>query len=95
MISILKRVVVIGEGSFKLGILLGHPPISSFDMLLVTRTGFENLMFPFWFTLLGGSFLSSWTRKALPFYSLYPPFLGCSGLFMIGRVSSMPTTTHL
>jgi hypothetical protein len=47
-------------------------------------------MFPLWFALLGGGsfvFLDVWV---LPFCSLFPPtfFLGCFGLFMIGRVSS-------
>jgi len=35
----LRRVVVIGEGSFRLGILSTGPPFSLFDMLLVTREG--------------------------------------------------------
>jgi hypothetical protein len=94
MISILKHVVVIDEDSFKLGILLGHPPISSFDMLLATRRGFKNMMFPVvvhplrWFLCLLGV-------KSFHFIPYIPPFLGCYGLFMIGRFSSMPTTTHL
>jgi hypothetical protein len=29
-------------------------PLSLFDMLLVIGGGFWNLMFPLWFTLLGG-----------------------------------------
>jgi hypothetical protein len=39
VISILKCVVIIGEGSSKLGILLGGPPLSLFDMLFATRGG--------------------------------------------------------
>jgi len=34
--SILRRVVIIGEGSSRLGVLLGGSPISLFDMLLIS-----------------------------------------------------------
>jgi len=56
-------------GSFWLGIFLGRSPLSLFDMLLTIRkcegvwargggaAGFENLMFPLWFALLGDSFV--------------------------------------
>jgi len=37
VISILRCVVTGGEGSFKLGILLGGLPIFLFDMLLMTK----------------------------------------------------------
>jgi len=39
VISILRRVVTVGEGSSRLGILSTGPPLSLFDMLLVTRGG--------------------------------------------------------
>jgi hypothetical protein len=39
VVSILKHVVAIGKGSSKLGILIGGPPLSLFDMLLVIRRG--------------------------------------------------------
>jgi hypothetical protein len=39
VISILKCVVAIGEGSSRLGILSGDPSLSLFDMLLVTKGG--------------------------------------------------------
>jgi hypothetical protein len=38
-ISILKHVVVIGEGSFKLGVISRGPPLSLFDMFLATKGG--------------------------------------------------------
>ncbi len=37
MISILKRADTVDEGSYRLGILSGGPPLSVFDMLLATR----------------------------------------------------------
>jgi len=43
-------------------------------------------MFPLQFTLLGVFVVLSWV---LPFSSLYSPFFGCFGLFMIGRVSTL------
>jgi hypothetical protein len=49
------------EGSSRLGLLRGDPPLSLFDMLL----GVGNLMFPLWFTL-SVVLLSSWTW-VLPF----------------------------
>jgi hypothetical protein len=33
--SILKQVIIVGEGSSKLGVLISAPPFSFFDMLLV------------------------------------------------------------
>jgi hypothetical protein len=36
VVSIFRRAITVGEGSFKLGVLLGGPPFSLFDMLLVT-----------------------------------------------------------
>jgi hypothetical protein len=57
-------------------------------MLLVTKRGFGNLMFPLWFTLLGDFFFTYWTW-VLPFCSLYSPLFGHFGFFfLIGRVSS-------
>lgn len=47
MISILKSVVVIGEGSFKPGILLRHPPLSSFDIASCDKKGVWKLDVPF------------------------------------------------
>lgn len=35
-IFILRCAVAVGEGSFRLGLLSGGPPISFFDMLLTT-----------------------------------------------------------
>jgi hypothetical protein len=39
VIFILKRVVAVGKSFSKLGILIGGPPLSLFDMLLTTRRG--------------------------------------------------------
>jgi hypothetical protein len=39
VISILRRVVTVGEGSSRLGVLSTGPTLSLFDMLLVTRGG--------------------------------------------------------
>jgi hypothetical protein len=39
VVSILKHAGAIGEGSSKLGILSGGPPLSLFDMLLATKVG--------------------------------------------------------
>jgi len=50
-------------------------------------------MFPLWSALLGGSFV--FLDVGPSFFSLYSPFLGCFGLFMIGRVSlSIPITKY-
>jgi hypothetical protein len=35
-----------------------------------------NLMFPLWFALLCGSFLSSWTWGPSTLFLVFPPFLG-------------------
>jgi hypothetical protein len=47
----------------------------------------KNLMFPLWFALLGGSFVFLDVGHSILFL-VFPPFLGCFGLFIIGRVSS-------
>ncbi len=44
-------------------------------------------MFPSWFTCFGGSFVSLAIGPSILFF-VFPLFLGCFGLFMIGRVSS-------
>jgi hypothetical protein len=81
--------VVVGEGSSRLGTLSGGlSPLSLFDMLLVTGGGFENLMFPLCFVLLFGSFCllvcgSFHFVHCIPLF-----FLGVLCFFMIGRVSS-------
>jgi hypothetical protein len=50
-------------------------------------------MFPLWFALLGGSFV--FLDVGPSFFSLYSPFFGCFGLFMIVRVSlSLPFTKY-
>jgi len=49
--------MLLGEGLSRLGLLSGGPSLSLFDMLLVAWRGFENLMFPLWFTLSCGSFV--------------------------------------
>jgi hypothetical protein len=38
-IFILKHVIIVGEGSCKLGIFLKGPPLSLFDMFLATGGG--------------------------------------------------------
>jgi hypothetical protein len=40
-----------------LGVLSRDPPLSLFDMLLVTKRGFKNLVLLLWFVLLCGSFV--------------------------------------
>jgi hypothetical protein len=37
VVSILKHFIAIGEGSFRLGLLSGGPPLSLFDMFFMTR----------------------------------------------------------
>lgn len=39
VVSILKRAVVVGEGSSRLGLLSRGPPFSSFDTFLATGRG--------------------------------------------------------
>jgi hypothetical protein len=39
MISILKHVVALGEGSSRLGLLSRSPPLSLFDMLFARERG--------------------------------------------------------
>ncbi len=39
MVFILKHVVIIGENSYRLGVLLEGPSLSLFDMLLVIGEG--------------------------------------------------------
>ncbi len=74
MISILKSVVVRGEGSFKLGILLRHPPLSLFDIASCDKKGVWKLDVPFVVHPLKVVLLSSWTL-VLPFCSLYSPLV--------------------
>jgi hypothetical protein len=47
-------------------------------------------MFPLWFTFLGGSFV--FLDMGPYFVPCIPPFFGCFGLFMTGRVSSFSLT---
>jgi len=51
------------------------------------RREFRNLMFPLWFTLLGGFYCLP-GHGSFHFVPCFPPpfFFGCFGLFMIGRV---------
>jgi hypothetical protein len=60
-ISILQCVVAVGEGSTRLGVLLGGPSFYYWIWFLQPE-GFGNMMF----------------------CSLYSPFFGCFGFFMIG-----------
>ncbi len=39
VVSILRRIVVVGESLFRPGVLLRGPPLSLFDMLLMTQGG--------------------------------------------------------
>ncbi len=59
----------ISEGLSKLGILLGSPPISLFDILLTTREGLGTRFSPRWFVYL---------LRCGSFHFVYyiPPFLG-------------------
>jgi hypothetical protein len=41
MVFILKCVVAVSEGSYRLGILSGGPPLSLFDMLLAMGRGLK------------------------------------------------------
>jgi len=74
-ISILKHVIAIGEGSSRLGVLLGGSPLSLFDMLLRRGRGFGNLMFTLWFTLVGGLFVFLDACLSILFF-VFPLFLG-------------------
>ncbi len=80
----LRRAIVVGEGFFKLGIVLKGPPLLLFVTFFTTRGGLKT-----WHSipLLRWFFSSCWTW-VFPFFSLYSPFFGCFGLFMIGKVSS-------
>ncbi len=75
MISILKSGVVRGEGSFKLGILVGHPPPFLIWYACCNKKGVGKLDVPLLVHLLRWFFLLSWTW-VLPFYSLYSPLSG-------------------
>jgi len=84
-------VAVVGEGSFRLGVLSGGPPLSLFDMLLETARGGGGSATrcspcgsPYWVVLL-----SSWMWGPSILFLLFPLFFGCFGLLMIGRVSSI------
>jgi hypothetical protein len=46
------------------------------------------MMFPFWFTLLGGSFVFLDVSPSILFL-IFSLLFGCFGLFMMGRVSSI------
>ncbi len=39
VVFILRGVVIVSEGFFKLGVILGGLPLSLFDMFFVTRKG--------------------------------------------------------
>jgi hypothetical protein len=41
VVVILRCVVVVGEGSYRLGVLLEGPPLSLFDMLLAMGRGLK------------------------------------------------------
>ncbi len=92
-ISILRRVIGIGESSSRLGVLLGGSPLSLFDMLLTTWGGSGT-----WCSFCG---LHSWVVLCLlgpMFFNFVPcisPFLGCFGLFIISRVSSLKSFTYV
>ncbi len=88
--SEVATVIIIGEGSSKLGILLDVPPLSLFNMLLaIGGGGFKCLIlfvpfaiFPLWniLILLG--------LGVLPSYTFFSPFVGFFVLLIIGRFSS-------
>jgi hypothetical protein len=72
VISILRCVVVIGEGSSRQGILSGGPPLSLFDMLLATRRGWE-LDIPFVVHLLRWFFV--FLHRSFHLFIVFPLFL--------------------
>ncbi len=51
-VFVLRHVVAIGEGLFKLHVFSKGPPLSYY--VSHNKRGFGNLMFPLWFALLGG-----------------------------------------
>ncbi len=82
VVSISRCAVAVGEGSSRQSIFSGGPPLSLFDMLLATE-GFENLMFPLRFGLLGGSFVFL-DMDPFILFLVFPLFW----VLMISRVSS-------
>ncbi len=82
----MKCVVAVGEGSSRLGILLGSSPHSLFDIFFCERRGFKKLMFPLWFALQGGSFVFLDVGPSISF--LVSPLGGAGvGSFIIAKVS--------
>jgi hypothetical protein len=73
-IFILKHVVM-GEGLFRLHVLLGSPLLCSFDVFFMIGRGFGNLMFLLWFTFLGGSFVVLDLGPSISMFLVFP-FLG-------------------
>ncbi len=86
----MKCVIIIGEGSAKLSIILGVPPLSLFNMFLAIKGEGSSTWFPFiplaicplWIILilLG--------LGVLPIYTFFSPIVGFFVLLIIGRFSS-------
>jgi hypothetical protein len=74
--SILRQVVIVGEGSSKLGVLFSAPPLSFLDMLLV-RGNQVNDFFPHLLLahLVEGFYFLTW-MCVLSFCSLFRPSVG-------------------
>jgi hypothetical protein len=71
-----NRLLLQGEGSSRLGVLLALPPLSLVDMLHVLGGRFRFLVVPFppcGLPLLG--YLFAWTLVLAPFF--FPHFLRC------------------
>jgi len=81
--------MLLGEGLSRLGLLSGGPPLSLFDMFLVAWRGFENLMFPLWFTLLCGLFVFLDVGS-----SIYPT-LTHVGILNVNNLNQFETLFHL
>ncbi len=87
-LNLRHAVAVVGEGSFRLCVLSGGPPLSLFDICFLRQQGVQQLDVPLVFHPLGWFFclLGCGSFHFVPFIS---PFLGALVLFMIGRVSSI------
>jgi hypothetical protein len=72
MVSVLRHVVAMGEGLFKLGVFSKGPPLSYYASR--NKRGFGNLMFHLWFMLLGGTFVFLGVSPSILF--LVFPFWG-------------------
>ncbi len=84
-----RRAITINEGFSRLGVFSSVPPLSFYDMLLVTRgrggRGLNIWLFPT--PLISPPSFLAWTW-VLSFCSFFSPSIGCFVLIKFNRVSS-------